>query len=180
MSALFTLTLFGSIVWFWITAIIFLVVCFASDINKNGIVAFVTLIIIGFLFYFWGDVKSILAFFSLINVSIYLGIGLLFSAFRTFFSGRTLGKKLKNLPSAKDLSNNDENKYTKYVSGTKESEKESFIRELKGNVFRWWFMWPISMINWLITDLIKDTWDFVYSKIKGFYNLILELGIKSV
>ena len=41
-------------------------------------------------------------------------------------------------------------------------------------------MWPISLINWLISDLIADVWDYVYSKLSGFYNYVVELGIKSV
>ena len=171
METLFTLTLFGSVIWFWISALIFLIICFVSDITENGFLSFVFLIITAILYHFWGDVKSFLEFITFLNISIYLGIGLLFSALRTFFAGRTLGKKIKTLP---------EKSPDKYYGTTKDSVKENFINELKGNVFRWWFMWPINLINWLITDLIKDVWNFTYSKIKGFYNYVLELGIKSI
>lgn len=171
MEALLALTVFGSVIWFWISVFIFLVVCFASDINKNGFVAFLFLVIISVLYYFWGDVKTILPLFSLLNISIYLGAGLLFSTIRTFFAGRELGKLIKNLPEKKDSS---------YYGDTKESEKADFVNELKGNVFRWWFMWTISLINWLVSDLIGQVWDYSYSKLKNFYNYILDLGIKSV
>jgi len=173
MEALLTLTLFGSVIWFWISAIIFLFICFASDINENGFVAFAFLVVVAILYHFWGDIKSILTFLTFVNISIYLVIGLMFSAFRTFFAGRTLGKLIKDLPGNKD-------KPTSYYGSTKESEKAIFIDKLKGNIFRWWFMWPISLITWLVTDLFKDAWNFIYSKLKVFYNYILDLGIKSV
>jgi len=172
METLLTLTLFGSVMWFWMSAIAFILICVASDIEENGFAAFIVLIVTAILYYFWGDIKIILAFITLINVTIYLIIGLFFSALRTFFTGRTLGKRLKDLP--------EKTKETHSYDTTKESEKIKFVNKLKGNVFRWWFMWPISLIIWLINDLIKDFWNFIYSKLKKFYNFILELGIKSI
>ena len=172
MGALLALTLFGSVIWFWVSVLIFLFIVFASDINENGFYAFGSLIIISAVYYFWGDVKPILPIISLLNISIYLGIGLVFSTLRTFFAGRELGKLIKDLPIT--------NEKNKYDSDTKEYQKERFVNRLKGNVFRWWFMWPISLINWLISDLIADIWDYVYSKLSGFYNYVVELGIKSV
>lgn len=171
MEALLALTLFGSVIGFWISVVVFLFICFLSDINESGYFAFGSLIIVSVLYYFWGDIKTLLPMFTLVNISIYLGIGLLFSAFRTFFAGRELGKEIKDLPIDKKSGERYDNQ---------EYRKEQFVKELKGNVFRWWFMWPISLITWLITDLVKEVWDWTYSKIKNFYNYILDLGIKSV
>lgn len=170
------LTLFGSAIWFWLTVSLFLVICFASDVNENGFYAFGTLVILTLTYYFWGDVKPLLAVLTFLNVLVYLGVGLIYSTVKTFFAGRKLGKKLQELPSKEDKA------YTpsKFYSDTKESVKTTFVNDLKGNVFRWWFMWPISLINWLLTDLIKDAWSYLYSKLKSFYDYILELGIKSV
>jgi len=167
MEALFTLTLFGSVIWFWISIILFIGFCFISEKTENGVIAFVCLIIFAILYHFLGDVKAILAFLTLINISIYLVSGLIYSAIKTFFAGRELGKDLKGLPTTGGY---DSQAYV----------KSQFIEKLKGNVFRWWFMWPISLINWLLTDLIGDIWSYVYDKIKNFYNYILELGINSI
>lgn len=183
------LTLFGSAIWFWLTVAIFLVICFASDINKNGFYAFGTLIFLVFFYYFWGDVKPLLAILTFLNVTVYLGIGLLYSTIKTFFSGRKLGKEIQNLPTKEEVKNSPRvpTKFGgsigyggEYYGETKEAVKAQFVNELKGNVFRWWFMWPFSLINWLFTDLIKDTWNYLYSKLKRFYDFVLELGIKSV
>lgn len=175
METLLTLTLFGSVVWFWIVVITFLVICFASDINENGFFAFGTLVILVVLFYFKGNVDPLLKFFSLANILSYLGLGLVFSALRTFFAGRTLGKRIKDLPKTRKDMNGQS-----HIFQNQEYEKKYFIDELKGNVFRWWFMWPVSLITWLVTDLIKDLWDFIYGKLKSFYAWIVELGVNSV
>lgn len=171
MEALLALTLFGSVIGFWISVVVFLFICFSSDINENGFIAFGSLIIVSVLYYFWGDIKLLLPMFTLVNIAIYLGVGLLFSTFRTFFAGRELGKEIKDLPIDKKSGAIFENQV--YI-------KEQFVKELKGNVFRWWFMWPVSLITWLVTDKLKEVWDWTYSKIKNFYNYILDLGIKSV
>ena len=45
-------------------------------------------------------------------------------------------------------------------------------------VFRWWFLWPISLINWAISDLIKQLYNFVYDKLVHFYDEVFNLGLK--
>lgn len=170
METLLTLTLFGSVFWFWFVTAIFVVICFASDVNKNGYYAFGTLIVLTLAYNLWGDVKNLLPLITWLNVGVYLGVGLIFSTFRTYFSGINLGKKIKSLPVEKDKN---------YYGDTKEQAKERHIGELKGNVFRWWFMWPISMLTWLATDLIKDGYGWIYSRLRKFYEFVLDLGIKS-
>lgn len=181
MNGLLALTLFGSTILFWLSAIIFLIMCFVAESNKNGFIATGTLIVVAILYHFWGDIKPILGFLTILNISIYLAIGLVYSSIRTFFEGRKLGKKLKDLPTKEEAnSKSRKNTGNEYYGDTKESVKKEFVEKLKRNVFRWWFNWIISLISWAITDLLKDIWDFVYSKLKNFYNYILELGIKSV
>ena len=176
MGALLSLTLFGSVIGFWLSVLAFLIICFISDAVEEGGWAFAGLIILGGMFYFWADIKPMLEFFTLISVSTYLFAGLVFSFIRTFLAARKLGKKIKDLPE-----NYDDARAKKVDTGdTKDYYKERFIDNLKGNVFRWWFMWPISLINWVLTDFIKEVWDFVYSRVSGFYKHIVELGIKSV
>lgn len=175
MGTLLALTLFGSVIWFWAVVAVFIIICFASDVNENGFFAFGTLIILGVLFYFKGNIDPLLEFLSLPNIGSYLGIGLIFSCIRTFFAARVLGHKIKDLPETKD----DATKKG-YSSESKEYQKERFINDLKGDVFRWWFMWPISLLTWVATDIVKDVYDWVYSKMSGFYNWIVDLGVNSV
>jgi hypothetical protein len=174
MGALLALTLFGSAIYFWMAVIMFVIICFIADAHENGFAAFGFLIVFSICFYIWSDVKAILALFTIASVTGYLLVGLGFSMFRTFFAGRKLGKKIKDLPSAEI----EKDGYTK--SGTKERAKQNFLEEMQGNVFRWWFMWPISLLSWVATDFIVEAWEYSYSKISGLYNYILELGMKSI
>lgn len=167
-----TLTLFGSVVWFWIIISIFLLICFLSDIYENGFYAFGTLVIISILCTLWGEIDPFLSLFTIKNVLIYLGIGLVFSVIRTYFSGRKLGEVMKVLP--------EEREKGEWKPETKSEAKAKNIEKLKGSVFRWWFMWIVSLIVWLVKDLIKDLWNYIYSKLKLFYNFILNLGINSI
>lgn len=84
----------------------------------------------------------ILSFISIKMVLMYLFIGFLFSLIRTYF----VGKKLSE----------DEKKYFK----------------LKEHVFRWWLMFPISALTWIFGDLLKDVYNFVYSKLDRLYQSI--------
>lgn len=175
MGALLALTLFGSVIWFWVVVAVFIIICFASDVNENGFFAFGTLVVLSVLFYFKANIDPLLDFFALPNILIYFGIGLGFSFFRTFFAARVLGHEIKDLVETKE-----EASKKGYSSDSKEYRKQEFINELKGNVFRWWFMWPISLLTWIATDIVKDVYDWVYSKMSGFYNWIVDLGVNSV
>lgn len=65
-----------------------------------------------------------------------------------------------------------------YFYGRNSTERD--IHYLKGNVFRWWFLWPISLLNWIVSDLIKDLWDWVYERFHGMFEYFFKLGQKSV
>ena len=179
---IFALTLFGSTVWALILIGLFIVICFIADFNKNGFYATLSLLIAGAIIYFWGkNYDAIVALFSFKNIFAYVVIGLLYSMVRTFFKGRACGMKMKDLKSREELEEIRRKSTDRYIqSHTKEDERNDFYDKLKGNVFRWWFMWPISGINWIVTDLLKDFWDYLFSLLKNFYQNILDLGIKSV
>lgn len=166
------LTLFGSVIWFWLMFALFIVICFASDIKKNGYYAFGTLIVVSVILYFWGN-ETFVYFKSVVwnfkNISTYLGVGLLFATIKSFFASRKLAKELKNLPDTSDDS---------WVT-TKSKRRKEFNEELGENVARWWFMWPISLIIWLYDSLLADVWNFIWKKIKGYFLFIVDLGIKS-
>jgi len=162
MGLVFALTLFGSVTWFWISVALLLIIFFVSDLNENGFYAFGSLVIVSILYYFWGDIKLILPLFTFVNISIYLGVGFVFSSLRVFFAARSKMVEIKNYPNSADRL------------------KQEFKNDLQGNVSRWLFMWPISLINWVLTDLLKDFWNYIYSKIGGYYNYIVDLGFKSI
>lgn len=176
MEALMGLTLFGSWIWFWVSIAVFIIICFVSDVNENGFLAFATLILLAVGYYFKGQIDPLLQVLTLQNILIYLGVGLGFSILRTFFAGRTLGHRINEQVKEWQESKLSE----KTIEEKKEYSKKAFLDDLKGNVFRWWFMWPISMITWAVTDIVKDVYDFIYSRMKGFYNSIVELGMKTV
>jgi hypothetical protein len=72
-------------------------------------------------------------------ISGYLLVGILFSFLRTWL----LGKKL--------------------------TEQEKKYLSLKSKVFRWIFFWPISLPNWIFSDVINQMWHFFYSKMEKLY-----------
>lgn len=174
MGVLLALTLFGSVIWFWVVVTVFLIICFASDVNENGFFAFGTLVVLGVLFYFKANIDPLMDFFALPNILIYFGIGLGFSFLRTFFASRALGHRIKE-----SLIEWNGRKYTD-IEDRKKDMKMYFLKDLQGNVFRWWFMWPISLFTWVATDIVKDVYDWIYSKMSGFYNWIVDLGVNSV
>ena len=87
----------------------------------------------------------ILSFLTFKNVFIYLLVGFIFSLIRTLFKGREL---------------------------TPEQKKRY---NLKSSVFRWWFLFPFSAINWIFGSLLKDLYNWVYSKISKVYDYIFNL-----
>lgn len=58
------------------------------------------------------------------------------------------------------------------------SRAGGYKSELKEHVFRWWGLWPVSLLYWIFSDLLKDLYDVVYSKISVVYDKIFEFGKK--
>lgn len=83
------------------------------------------------------------------NVLAYLGIGFVFANIRIYFYGRQL------------------------------SQNEQREDVLKDNVFRWWFIWPASLIYWAFSDLLGNAWDSIYSVSQSTFKFFLNLGINS-
>lgn len=146
MDGLIPFTLFGSGIVFGLLMFLAFVLLIASDLNESKAGAFV--VILGFLGlnYFWGTFP-LFEYVTLTNVAIYLFLGFLFSLIRTYFKGREL-KKLKR-------------------------DKEYF--DLQGSVFRWWFLFPISLITWVFGTLLKDAYNFLYTHIGKIYESIFNL-----
>ena len=152
MENLIPFTLFGSGIVFGIMSLVFVILLFASDVNENGYLAFISAVIFGVGLYFWSDFE-VLGIFTLESVGIYLISGFIFSIIRTYFKGRELTAEYKG-------------KNPKHYKGEKTTlaeYKENF--DLKDNVFRWWFLFPICFINWVVGHLVKDIFNFAYDKI---------------
>jgi hypothetical protein len=161
---LMTLTLFGSVVWALIVIGLFIAFCFYSDVNENGFIATVSLIIFGFMFFKWGkeSLPVFKSFFTWSFFIIYFSLGLLHAFIRVFFHGRSEMKKV--------------NEYR--LQG--HTYEYNIDRKIKENIFRWWFMWPVSLIVWIISDMIKEICDFIYQKMSKVFDFIFNLGVKSV
>ena len=80
------------------------------------------------------------------NVLIYLFLGFIFSLVRTILKGRELTPE----------------------------EKKHY--DLRWAVFRWWFLFPISAINWILGRFLKDVFDWIYDKIEHIYTYLFNLG----
>jgi len=80
--------------------------------------------------------------FTLRNIGVYVSIGFIFAIIRTYFKGRELDKE----------------------------DKKRF--DLKEAIFRWWFLFPISAINWIFGKLLKDFYNFIYSKFQKLFEFI--------
>jgi hypothetical protein len=175
--------LFGSLFWTLTIITVFIIACLIADLGKNGFYAFFAFILLGTTYYFWGHFKDVASLFTVGNIVCYLTIGFLYSILRTFVEGRKLGKRIAHLPTLEELKvaiiQSD-----KFRSPQRVEHKESYIEdyktELKNNVARWWFLWWISAITWVLGDLLKDVWDTIYHWLNNFYNNILDYGIRTV
>jgi hypothetical protein len=163
----------GAIFWTWAVLIAFVVICLIADISKNGFWATFALVLLGVVYYFFGENHgyAILSHITAAPIIGYLLIGLVYATFRTYVEEVKLGKRLIKAPTYADY----------IISGTdtREYQIKRFKKELKGNIARWWLLWWISAITWLIGDLLKDLWDVVYNWMKNFFNYVLELGIRT-
>jgi hypothetical protein len=152
-QSLLSLAIFGSFVWFAIITAVLLYLFFLSESEEQGFIAFAAVIAYGVINYFWGNVPLQHLLDTKLILS-YLGLGLIFAIVRTYFFGREL-------------------------KGMAEKLDSHYIDKLKGNVFRWWFLFPISLIFWLVSDLFGDLWDYVWDKISNGFEYILKAGFNS-
>jgi len=165
-----SLTLFGVVWAFWAMLVVFIIALFLLDITEGGIQAFVVFTIYVGLLFFWSSF-DLFSIFTWANVGTYLGIGFGYAILRVFIYGR------------KERNRFEKEKGTYFPHATEKGfvekrsdRKESMKSELKNNTFRWWFLWPVSLINWVFTDLLKDVWDIIYKKLAKFANSIFDLG----
>lgn len=140
-------TLFGSVSLFFVFLGLLVFALILADLNENGYYATVSFAIFIGLIYFWGEIV-LLSIFTIKNILMYVFVGFLFSLVRTYFKGKELKKKGKEY-------------------------KEDF--RLKDNVFRWWFLFPISAINWIFGHLLRDLYNVIYAKVEKIYVSIFNM-----
>lgn len=159
------LSLFGSVIWALLVLAFVIVMLFVSDVNENGFIATTFIIIGSIVFYIWGreSFNEIISFFAWYHILAYFGLGLLHAFIRVFFYGR------------KVMVDFNETKYPGDQLSLK--YKRSKIKE---NVFRWWFLWPVSLLVWIVQDIVRDVYNYCYDKLENLFNWIMELGVKSV
>lgn len=151
-------TLFGSVVAFWLVTVIMILLLFSYDLDENGWPALASFGVFCVLTYFWSEF-NILTYATLKNVLIYIGIGFIYAMIRTIIFAK----------SKKGDFYTGEEAYRK--------NREYKLGKLKGNVRRWWFLFPVSLLNWIFSDLIGDIKDFLVNSSEkiflGIFNKIL-------
>jgi hypothetical protein len=150
-----SLVLFGSQIGFIIALVALFIAFIVADVYENGYSATICALVFVGLNYFWGNLVW-LSIFTWTTVGSYLFVGFLFSLVRTYFKGKEFNVTQKN-------GVGDVNFYN-----SRGETKASF--ELKENVFRWWFLFPISALTWVFGHLFVDLWNFIYAKVEGIYN----------
>ena len=167
MEQFIAFTLWGSGLWFAAVVVAFLVAVFASEVNENGFYAAASLIMVLGVNHFWGNFP-IMEYISVYKICIYLGIGFAFSFVRTYFKGRHL----------KGLYQEYLDRFESTNSSPEPQSRLEFSRDrfdLKGHVFRWWLMFPVSMTTWFFGSLLRDIGNAVYAKLGGLYEKVLNL-----
>ena len=86
----------GSVLWFYILTIVFVMVLFISEVNKNGYLALVSFIIFSLVMSYWGNFY-VVEYFTLTLLGIYLVSGFIYSFIRTYFYGRKRGMNRKKI-----------------------------------------------------------------------------------
>lgn len=143
------LAMFGSFLWFSVVTIALIALFFYAEYEEQGFIAFGGVVAYLIINHYWGNVP-ILHYITWTNIALYLGIGFLYAIARTYVYGRKL-EKFDN----------------------------HAVDDLKGNVFRWWFLFPISLISWAISDLVGDIWDFIYDKVGNGFQYVMKAGFNS-
>lgn len=182
------LTLFGHFAWFAIIIIAWLIGLFWSEYEKQGWFATAFTAILITIFYFDSSTQ-LFNYFSWGALGIYIASGFIYSLIKTFLFARKEQTKFlkmeakwgiqleKYVKSAKKqnskMSEDDIKSHRESLERNRSSYDKYEKESVSKHVFRWWFLWPISLISWIFTDLVKDIYDFMWRYLKGFYNRIV-------
>ena len=81
----------------------------------------------------------LLQIFTIYNILMYVFIGFIFALIRTYFKGREL------------------------------TSKDKRFYDLRDSVLRWWFLFPISLINWVFGKLLVNVYNLLYDKTEKIF-----------
>lgn len=152
MQDLLSLSIFGGFVGFVAVTVVLIFLFFYAEYQEQGIIALVAFLAYFLVNHYWGNVP-IINLFSIKTVSIYLATGLVYAVIKTYFYGREIA-----------------------INGL---DPKYSLDGLKGNVFRWWFIWPVSLISWLVSGLLKELFGLIWDNISKSFSEILYSGYKS-
>lgn len=195
LDSLLALSLFGGFLWFALIVGAYIIGLFISDYYENGYYATALSVVLIGIFYYEGTIQF-WNHISWLTILGYLLVGFIFSIIRTFIFGRKehvkflnkekeWGEKLEQLilnykeknPKADDKT--IEEVMGNYVKGRGSWDTYEKV-SIKKHVFRWWFLWPVSLLTWLLTDLVKDLYEFVWDKLKNFYAAVIKYAESTV
>lgn len=158
--------LWGSALYFWGATLLFIFILFVSEVKEDGLIGLIAFaVFVGITKFF--STFDILSIITLKLILLYLGIGLGHSLLRTYLYGRKRGVEKKG----------------KTFSDSYPTEKhfdDDTVSKLKENVFRWWFLFPVSLLTWIFSDLLSDIYTFLYNRLKTVFVGILNAGQNSV
>jgi len=159
------LTLWGSAGWAIAFGVAFVIVTLISDYNENGWAITGSFGVLLVLFAIWGS-TPLWVLFPLLSwkfIGLYLILGLGFAAIKTYSYAKKYAKE----------------NYSSYERSDSQDQLYLEIKsKLRGNVFRWWFAWPISMLRWIFADLIVDLYEFIWPRIRVIFESIATVGVK--
>lgn len=96
--------------------------------------------------YFWLKI-DLMRFLTFENIFIYLLLGLVYSIIRTFFYGKTI----------------------------KAEDKPIYKGVLKEKIFIWWLFFPISLIDWLVFNLLEKLFNLIYKSVESLFWKVFNL-----
>ena len=166
---------FGSAIWFGLIVLALLGSFIWAEVEENGFGAAISLGVVLIINHFWGNFP-VMEYISWAKIGIYIGIGFAFAIIRTFFKGRHLKGKHEEYVASTEQWNKDrdEAKMSAHKIDTREEyNKKNF--DLKGHIFRWWFLFPVSMMSWFLGSVIKDVYNYLYTHIGGLFERILNM-----
>jgi len=158
--------IWGSLAWFWIITSLFVLILFLSDIYENGFYAFASFLIFVVILHFGSNLELVPFIKAYWHIPLlYLGIGAVYALIRAYFYGK------------KPYDGYIDKDYT--VEKIEKLRTEQLKSELEENIFRWWLLFPVSFLNLLCTDLIRKFFKWLYARLRGIFEYVLVLGIKS-
>lgn len=138
--------LWGSIAYFWLLLVFVTIVSLICERHDNWFWLIGTILVFGFITQTRTNV-DLRDVITLSNALGYLGIGFVYAMLMTYIYGRK-----------------------------SDSKYSPEYYDVKSKVIRWWFLFPLSIINWIVSDFIFDATEFIYDKFSGLFEYIFRLG----